>query len=293
MTSSKNLSFLMFFIVMFSGSSSSSSLICYPEINPFVYDLKLQCPYVVMSSSIPIEMDGESLDRFLSSYQMNTYTAILFYASWCPFSRKVQLRFDALASMYPQIKHVKVEESSAFPTVFSRQGIHSVPSILIANKTTRAYYHGRKDLQSLLNFYQITTGLECAVNSTEEHQLVLPSNNNPKALHSWNLTTLKEEPCLAFSLLFVLLKAFLFVCPNFVSNVIALWVTYIPRLNLAIFGESKQLLTHALHLFNVKSLYSKLKLSKIRNFHHGARSARVLASSFASVSLGEASSPRA
>lgn len=291
MTSSKNLSFLMFFIAMFSGSSSS--LICYPEINPFVYDLKLQCPNVVMSSSIPIEMDGESLDRFLSSYQMNTYTAVLFYASWCPFSRKVQPRFDALASMYPQIKHVKVEESSAFPTVFSRQGIHSVPSILIANKTTRAYYHGRKDLQSLLNFYQSTTGLECAVNSTVEDQLVLPLKNNPKALHSWNLTTLKDEPFLAFSLLFVLLKAFLFVCPNFVSNVITLWVTYIPRLNLAIFGESKQLLTHALHLFNVKSLYSKLKLSKIRNFHHGARSARVLASSFASVSLGETSSPRA
>lgn len=284
----------MFFIVMFSGSlASSSSLICYPEINPFVYDLKLQCPNVITSSSIPIEMDGESLDRFLSSYQMNTYTAILFYASWCPFSRKVQPRFDALASMYPQIKHVKVEESSAFPTVFSRQGIHSVPSILIANKTTRAYYHGRKDLQSLLNFYQITTGLECAVNSTDEDQLVLPLKNNPKALHSWNLTTLKDEPCLAFSLLFILLKAFLFVCPNFVSNVITLWVTYIPRLNLAIFGESKQLLTHALHLFNVKSLYSKLKLSKIRNFHHGASSARVLASSFASVSLGETSSPRA
>nr|GEW35976.1 5'-adenylylsulfate reductase-like 5 [Tanacetum cinerariifolium] len=235
---------------MFSGSLASS-LICYPEINPFVYDLKLQCPNVIMSSSVPFEMDGESLDRFLSSCQMNTYTAILFYASWCPFSRKVQPRFDALASMYPQIKHVKVEESSAFPTVFSRQGIHRVPSILIANKTTRAYYHGRKDLQSLLNFYQITTGLECAVNSTEGDQLVLPLNNNPKALHSWNLTTLKEEPCLAFSLMFVLLKAFLF------------------------------------------SLYSKLKLSKSRNFHHGARSARVLASSFASVSLGETSSPRA
>lgn len=294
-SSSKNLSFSIFFmIIMFSGSSASSSpLICYPEINnPFVYDLKLQCPNVVLSSSVPIEMDGESLDRFLSSYQMNTYTAILFYASWCPFSRKVQPGFDALALMYPQIKHVKVEESSAFPTVFSRQGIHSVPSILIANKTTRAYYHGRKDLQSLLNFYQITTGLERALNSTED-QYVLPSNNTPKALHSWNLTTLKDELCLGFSLLFVLLKAFLFVCPNFVSNVITLWVTYIPRLNLAIFGESKQLLTHALHLFNVKSLYSKLKLSKSRNFHHGARSARVLASSFASVSLGETSSPRA
>ncbi|KAI3696970.1 hypothetical protein L6452_29635 [Arctium lappa] len=45
------------------------------------------------------KMDGESLDRLLSS--TNVYKAILFYASWCPFSRNAQPKFDALAAMYP------------------------------------------------------------------------------------------------------------------------------------------------------------------------------------------------
>lgn len=126
-----------------------------------------------------------------------------------------------------------------------------------------------------------------------EDQLDSSSEDSLGALYSWNLTSLKNEPYLVFSILFVLLKAFLFLCPDIVSNMIDLWVAYIPRLNLAIFGESKQLLTHALQLFGVKSAFSKLKLSKSRNFHKGARSARVLASSFASVSLGETSSARA
>lgn len=60
-------------------------------------------------------MNGESLDNFMSSYKTNAYTSILFYASWCPFSINAQAKFHALASMYPQIKHVKVEQSSALP----------------------------------------------------------------------------------------------------------------------------------------------------------------------------------
>lgn len=60
-------------------------------------------------------MDGESLDRLLDSCKSNAYTAVLFYASWCPFSKNLQPKFNALASMYPQIKHVKVEQSSALP----------------------------------------------------------------------------------------------------------------------------------------------------------------------------------
>ncbi|KAI7745022.1 hypothetical protein M8C21_006676 [Ambrosia artemisiifolia] len=292
MTSSMKSSFPLISIVLlllFSMSSSSPSSfpsICYPQINPFLLDLQLQCPNDIVSSS-PIEMDGESLDNLLSSSKTNTYTAILFYASWCPFSKIVQPKFDALALMYPQIKHVKVEQSSALPSLFSRHGIHSVPSIVITNKTVRVHFHGPKDLHSLLEFYKKTTGLKHAMNITEDDVQQDSSENNPRALRS-----LKDEPYMVFSLLFVLLKALLYLCPNIVSNVIALWVTYIPRLNLAIFGESKQLLTHALHLFDVKSAFSKLKFSKSRNFHNGARSARVLASSLASVSLGESSSPR-
>lgn len=234
---------------------------CHPQINPFLRDLQLQCPTTIVSYS-PIEMDGESLDRLLSSCKMNAYTAILFYASWCPFSRNMLPKFDSLAAMYPQIKHVKLEQSSAMPSVFSRHGIHSVPTLLIANRTSRVQYHGPKDLHSLLDFYQITTGLEYAFNFTEEDQLD-PSLENS---HSWNLA----EPYLVFSLVFVLLKvllkALLFLCSEIESNVISLWVTYILRLILAIFGESKRLLAHARQLFDVKSAFNKLKLSKTGSF---------------------------
>ncbi|KAK9078084.1 hypothetical protein SSX86_002141 [Deinandra increscens subsp. villosa] len=282
---------MLFFMFSICSSSPSLSSMSHPQMNPFLRDLQLQCPNTIASSS-PIEMDGKSLDNLLSSSKTNAYTAILFYASWCPFSKIVQPKFDVLALMYPQIKHVKVEQSSSLPSLFSRHGIHSVPSILIANETARVHFHGSKDLHSLSEFYQITTGLEQAINIAEDDQRDSSSEISPRALLSWNRTSLKDEPYLVFSSLFVLLKASLVLCPNIVSNVIAWWVTYIPRLNLAIFGESKQLLTHALHLFDVKSALSKLKLSKSRKFHNGARSARVLASSLASVSLGETSSAR-
>nr|XP_043632552.1 5'-adenylylsulfate reductase-like 5 [Erigeron canadensis] len=289
-SSSMKLFILIIMILSFSVSSSFQSMICYPEINPILRDLHLQCPNnYIPPFSPPIQIDGESLDGILSSCKTNEYTAILFYASWCPFSRNVLPKFDALASMYPQVKHVKVEQSFSRPSLFSRLGIHSVPSVLLANRTARVQYHGPKDLHSLLNFYQITTGVEHAVNFTED-QLY---SSSEKSILLWNPTSLKDEPYLVFSLFFLLLKAFLFICPNIVSTMIALWVTYVPRLNLAIFGESRQLLTHAFHLFDIKSAFSKLKLSNSRNFHHGARSARVLASSFASVSLGETSTPRA
>ncbi|KAL8211356.1 hypothetical protein R6Q57_005793 [Mikania cordata] len=275
---------MLSFLFSMCSSSPPLSSMCYPQMNPFLRDLQLQCPTTIASSSA-IEMDGESVDNLLSSSKTNAYTAILFYASWCPFSKIVQPKFDVLALMYPQIKHVKVEQSSTLPSLFSRHGVHSVPSILIANKTARVHFHGPKDIHSLSEFYQITTGLEHAMNITED-------DNSPQALYSWNQTSLKDEPYLVLSLLFVLLKAFLFLCPDIVTNVIALWVTYVPRLNLAIFGESKQLLTRAFHLFDVKSAFSNLKLSKSRKFHDGARSARVLASSLATVSLGETSSAR-
>ncbi|KAI8021456.1 5'-adenylylsulfate reductase-like 5 [Camellia lanceoleosa] len=61
------------------------------------------------------ELDGESLDRALISSQTNVYAAALFYASWCPFSSGVRSKFAVLSSMFPQIKHVMVEQSSAMP----------------------------------------------------------------------------------------------------------------------------------------------------------------------------------
>ncbi|KAA8530328.1 hypothetical protein F0562_005037 [Nyssa sinensis] len=187
-----------------------------------------------------------------------------------------------------------VEQSSALPSVFSRYGIHSLPSLLIANQTARVRYHGPKDLHSLLHFYKRTTGLDPSVDLTEDQtsylrsdQEVLPWNGN------YSLKDiLTREPYLVFSALFLFLRAFLYFFPEILSNLTALWVTYMPHLNLGIFGESSQLLGRVLHLIDVKRIWSKLKLCKTRSFHRGARSAQVWASSLASVSLGDTSSAR-
>lgn len=60
-------------------------------------------------------MGGDLLDRTLSSKGANTYTSVLFYASWCPFSHNVHSTFGVLSSMFPQIEHLAVEESSVEP----------------------------------------------------------------------------------------------------------------------------------------------------------------------------------
>ena len=59
--------------------------------------------------------------------------------------------------MFPQIEHLAIKESSASPSLFSRYGIHNLPSILIVNQTSRMRYHGPKDLPSLIKFYRKTT----------------------------------------------------------------------------------------------------------------------------------------
>lgn len=122
------------------------------------------------------------------------------------------------------------------------------------------------------------------------------SGSDEDILLPWNGSSLSDilmkEPFLVFSVLFLCLRAFLYFFPEMLSRLTALWVAYVPHLNLGIFGESSQLFWRVLHLIDVKRVWSKLKLCKTRNFHKGAKSARVWASSLASVSLGETPSAR-
>ncbi|CAL5369929.1 unnamed protein product [Camellia sinensis] len=283
--------------IRYVASSSSSASVCTsrcsPQSNKFIHDLQFQCPTTISSSS-PLEMDGESLDRAFSSGHTHVYTAVLFYASGCPFSSVVQTKFAALSSMFPQIKHVIIEQSSAMPSIFSRYGIHSLPSILMVNRTTRVRHHGPKDLCSFVHFYKRTTGLDPVVDLIEDQGSY--SDSGHKLLPSWKGNSLKEmlmrEPYLVFSVMFFFFRVLLYFFPEIIHHVIALWSTFVPHLNVRIFGESSQILGRVLYLIDVKRVWCKLKLCKTRKFHDGARSARVWASSLASVSLGKTSSPR-
>ncbi|XP_047937662.1 5'-adenylylsulfate reductase-like 5 [Salvia hispanica] len=273
----------------------SSSSTCERDSMEFLHDLNSQCPLSIHCSSPPIQVNEESLENAMSSIQDNEYTAVLFYASWCPFSSIFKSRFSTLSSMYPQIKHIMVDQTSVLPRVFSRHGIHSVPSLLIVNKTTRVRYHGRKDLHSVVNFYKKTTGLDPVVDLVEDTTCNIESEE--RVFGVWKGASLKEiflrEPYLLISVVFVMSKAFLYLFPEIASHIMSIWLAYIPHLNMGIFGESRQLIGRALHLIDVKRIWSKLKVCKTRNFHRGARNARVWASSLASVSLGETSSSRA
>ncbi|KAK9291064.1 hypothetical protein L1049_009250 [Liquidambar formosana] len=193
-TSMASVIFPCIFALSLLGIVSSSSM-CPQQSTLFVNTLQSQCPLSYYPHTL-LEVDGNFLDRALSSKQSNNvYTSVLFYASWCPFSHDAYFTFEVLSSMFPQIKHLAVEQSSAMPSsVFSRFGIHSLPSILIVNQTSKVRYRGRKDLPSLIQFYRKTTGLDPSQYFTE--------SSKKSTMQSWNVSSLKEiiirEPYLVF-----------------------------------------------------------------------------------------------
>ncbi|KAJ4970037.1 hypothetical protein NE237_003136 [Protea cynaroides] len=272
---------------------ASSSPVCPAESNFFLRNLQSQCPTSI-SPSPHIEVDGGSLDRALISSQKNLITSVLFYSSRCPFSHGVLPTFDALSSMFPQTRHLAVEQSSAMPSVFSRNGIHSLPAILLVNQTARVRYNGPKDLSSLIKFYKSITGLEPVGYFTVDQ----PSSygGDKTLLQLGNGSSAKEilrrEPYLVLAVLFLCLRAFLYFFPKILSCLEAFWISYIPHLNLSIFGETSQLLGRLFQMIDVKRVWNKLRQCKTRNLQKGAKNARVWASSLTSVSLGESSLAR-
>lgn len=287
--------FLLFLcIATVSLQSVSPSAVCSLEDSGswFLDGLQSRCPLSISPNS-PLQVTGSFLDKALASKQRTGYTSVLFYASWCTFSSKIYPKFEALSSMFPQIEHLAIEQSSAMPSVFSRYGIHSVPSILMVNQTSRVRYYGPKDLPSLLQFYDKTTGLE-PVQYLDEDQTIGSESGVKSTIQSMNGSALKvlskRDPYLVFSILFLCLRALVSIFPRVLSRLKAFWVSYIPQLNLGIFGETSQIMGRVSHMIDVRGFWTKLRLCKTRNLREGARSARVWASSLASVSLGESSS---
>ncbi|KAE8669044.1 5'-adenylylsulfate reductase-like 7 [Hibiscus syriacus] len=193
--------------------------------------------------------------------------------------------------MFPQLEHLTVKQSSTSPSIFSRYGIHSLPSILIVNRTSRVRYNGPKDLRSIVQFFKKTTGFEPVQfvaekepNASGDHDKYIMSRDESSPME-----IVKQEPYLAFALMFLCLRVFLLVLPEVLSRLKALWISYTLQFNLEIFGETSQLLVRALHMVDVRRVWTKLRLRKTQNFQQGAKSARVWASSLASVSLGESS----
>ncbi|KAF9598905.1 hypothetical protein IFM89_032759 [Coptis chinensis] len=285
-------SLLSLFLTFCSLHLVSSSSRCPLQSNIFLNNLQSQCP-LSLAPTLSIEVDGESLDRALKCSHRNIYTAVLFHASWCQYSRRMRPTYDVLSSMFPQIRHLAVEQSAAMPSVFSRYGIHSLPSLVLVNHTAKVQYQGLKDLNSLVRFYKKMTGLEPIDYLTDNQRLEITEKPLLQLLdRSSRMETIAREPYLAFSILFLSFKAFLYFFPGLLSRLKAFWALYIPHLNLEIFGETSQLIGRVLQMVDLKRVWTKVTLCKTRNFQKGAKNARVWASSLASVSLGESSSVR-
>ncbi|KAK3198097.1 hypothetical protein Dsin_021512 [Dipteronia sinensis] len=285
--------FVFYISFVFSIRCVSSASLCPHESDVFLNRLQSRCALGI-SPNPPIQVDGNSLDRALTSKQRNGYTAVLFYASWCPFSCRVLSTFELLSSMFPQMDHFAVEQSVALPSMFSRYGIHSLPSILLVNQTSRLRYRGQKDLCALVQFYEETTGLRPVEYFAKDESIGLIDSGKSitqTSIGSSMSEMIQREPYMVFAVLFLCLRMLVFIFPEVLSRFKAFWVSYVPHLNLEIFGETSQLFGRALHMIDVRRVWTKLRLCKTRNFHQGAKNARVWAS-LASVSLGESSSSR-
>ncbi|KAH7512855.1 hypothetical protein FEM48_Zijuj12G0134400 [Ziziphus jujuba var. spinosa] len=313
-------SFLLVYITtVFSSVQlvSSSSDTCSHQSTDFILSLQSQCPVSIYPNP-PLQVDGDFLDSILASKQRAGDISVLFYASWCPFSRSVSPTFEKLSLMFPQIQHLAIEQSLAMPSVFSRYGIHSLPSILMINQTSRVHYHGPKDLLSLVQFYKKTSGkiplyqitvdilIKCLCNLLsvsglepiqyfDNDQSVFSESSETSIFQLINSMPLKEiskkEPYLVFAILFLFLRVLLSIFPRLLFHLKAFYVSYVPHFNSGIFGETSQIMGRVCHMIDVRRVWTKLRLCKTRNFREGAKNARVWAS-LASVSLGESSSAR-
>lgn len=275
------------------GLVSASGPVCSLEYPSFLLNLQLLCPLSIPPNPT-IQVDGNFLDKALTSKQRNGYTAVLFYASWCPFSQSMHPKFEMLGSMFPQIEHLSIEQSLALPSVFSRYGIHSLPSLLIVNQTSKIQYHGPKTLPSLVKFYKKSTGLEPVQYIVADDELAGLKSSKKSINQRWDALSLEEmlkkEPYLVLAVLFLSFRMLILAYPKMLSHAKAFFGAYAPRLNLEIFGETSHLFDRILHMIDVRRIWTKLRLCKTRNFHQGAKNCRVWASSLASVSLGESSS---
>ncbi|KAL0924731.1 hypothetical protein M5K25_005585 [Dendrobium thyrsiflorum] len=246
--------------------------------------------HVSFDGVVYLQVNSDTLDKELVRVEDGRFNSVLFCASWCPFSQNIRPFFYALSSMFPKTRHLTVEESSALPSAFSRYGIHSFPSIFLANRTAIIRYHGSKDLDSLVQFYRETTGQDPVVYFSEDQ-----AKEKRKVVLPWRIPArefINNEPYLVFSILFVILRSLVYFVFKIISQLKTLWMLYArQQMKLRYFSELSEPLWRVLHVINTKKAWNKLRLSNKKiNFDKGAKSAKVWASSFASVSLGESSS---
>lgn len=264
------------------------------------------CPLYADSRSFGFngvtEGDAVSLQRALNMVHKNSYdyVAVLFYASWCPFSRTFRPTFSILSSLYPSIPHFAIEESAIRPSILSKYGVHGFPTLFILNSTMRVRYHGSRTPGSLIAFYGDVAGIRTA--SLDQISLDKIGSPSTQKKHgsaeqescpfSWARSPenmLRQETYLALATAFVVLRLLHLIFPTLLVFVRCAWRMYIRNMR---FGS---LLEHPIaYLKRAARLSNSLKEPcKRSNLQGGAMNAKAWASkSLATVSIGEASTSR-
>ncbi|KAM3342509.1 5'-adenylylsulfate reductase-like 4 [Capsicum galapagoense] len=266
----------------------------------------LTCPIDGIQFSYVAEViqgDELSLQRALNMIHRNThdYVALLFYASWCPFSKSFRPKFSIMSSLFPSIPHFAIEESAVKPSTLSKYGVHGFPTLFLLNSTMRMRYHGCRSLDSVIEFYGGTTGFQSAsVDATTSHgktrcssnHLNLHANDQENCPFSWARSPenlLQQETYLALATAFVLMKVLYMIFPALRKIAQFGWGSCILHIRIRNLWELPLLyLNRAVQLCN--SLKEPCKRS---NLQEGAMNAKAWASkSLASVSFGESSASR-
>ncbi|KAF9608281.1 hypothetical protein IFM89_008566 [Coptis chinensis] len=248
------------------------------------------------------EGDDVSLQGVLNLVHKSSheYVSVLFYASWCPFSRACRPTFAMISSLYPSIRHFAIEESSVKPSILSRYGVHGFPTLFLLNSTMRMRYHGSRSLGSLVTFYSDVTGLKPLSLDHLSLETMGDSSNLTKlgdaeeenCPFSWARSPekmLQQETYLALASTFVLLRLIYFSLPMLLACARCAWRRQIWNSSLmSLWEHPLAQLRRAMQVFN--ALKEGCKRS---NLQEGAMNARAWASkSLASVSIGDASSSR-
>lgn len=247
--------------------------------------------------------DEASLQKALNMVHKNyhEYVAVLFYASWCPFSRIFRPVFSVISSLHPTIPHFAIEESSVRPSTLSKYGVHGFPTLFILNSTMRVRYQGSRTLGSLVGFYNDVTGIK--IDSLD--QLSLDNIGHPSANEnhvdtepescpfSWARSPenlLGQETYLALATAFVALRLLYLFFPTLLICIQYAWGRVIQNVRLW------SLLEHPLVYLKriIQSIYRLKEPCKRSNLQEGAMNAKAWASkSLATVSIGEESTSRA
>ncbi|KAH9605624.1 hypothetical protein KSS87_002676 [Heliosperma pusillum] len=235
--------------------------------------------------------DESSLQKALHLVHSRSqeYVAVLFYASWCPFSRNFRPSFSILSTLYPSIPHFAIEESAVKPSILSKYGVHGFPALILLNSTMRVRYRGSRSLSSLVSFYSDVTGIEGDPRDQLPFDKIKSDSNQERSYNenpeycpfSWARSPenlLREETYLALAIIFVLLRLMYRLLPCLLEFSCTTWRRYMQHVRVTALWELPVRCLNKTKQF----LRSFRDAWKGRNFQEGA------AQSWASKSLASA-----